>query len=88
MGCVGVLLGATAARDRSLNIHFVTSHSLFNLIDKLIMITRIEMVTWYEDVSLGGEAGDRALLPPRSSTGKGDEERLPGEGEGGFSGHM
>ena len=39
------------------------------------------MVTWYEDVSLGGEAGERALLPPRSSTGKGDEERLPGEEE-------
>ena len=46
------------------------------------MITRTQIVTWYEDVSLGGEAGDRALLPPRSSTGKGDEERLPGEEEG------
>ena len=55
---------------------------MFSLIYKFIMITWIEMVTWYEDVSLGGEAGDRALLPPRSSTGKGDEERLPGEQEG------
>ena len=34
-------------------------------------------VAWYEDVSLGGEAGERARLPPRSSTGKGEEERLP-----------
>ena len=54
---------------------------MFSLIYKFIIITRIEMVTWYEDVSLGGEAGERALLPPRSSTGKGDEERLPGNQE-------